>query len=115
MKFHLKTLSMWPSTLATLITLYLQPTFAAAQNIVQHGSFEFGETGSVGWTGDYGADTLVPWAADGVNFADVTFFLYQDLVTLPGQSYHLRFAMAGNQNWPGLISLQTLWGGAEVI
>jgi hypothetical protein len=82
-------------------------------NLVQNGSFEslslspWTQSGVGLWMGFGGA-------ADGANFAGIDGYLYQDLVTTPGQTYDLRFAMAGNINWPGLITMDTLWGGSVV-
>lgn len=88
-----------------------QTCYGDEPNIVQNGSFE---GGFPGWSGDLGVDMAVPFAADGSSLARVNSFIYQDLITMPGQTYHLRFAMAGNPNWPDLITLNTSWNGSLV-
>jgi hypothetical protein len=40
--------------------------------------------------------------------------IYQDLSTLPGQQYQLRFAMAGNISWPGIKEMEVYWGDGLV-
>ena len=98
-------------SLCVLLTYCLvAPRANAQQNIVHNGSFESGFTLSPWTTSGTGLFAGFEGAADGLNFADIGGFLYQDLATTPGLTYHLRFAMAGNINWPGLITMETLWG-----
>jgi hypothetical protein len=89
------------------------PSSAIPINLVQNGSFE--SLSLTPWTqSGVGIFAGFGGAADGGNFANLGGYLYQDLVTTPGQTYDLRFAMAGNINWPGLITMNTLWGGNVV-
>jgi len=83
-------------------------------NLIQNGSFENGLTA---WTSS-GVGLFLGFggAADGGNFANIQGggLVYQDFATTPGAIYHLRFAMAGNINWPGPITMDTLWGSNVV-
>ncbi len=75
---------------------FCPPGFGIPINLVQNGSFESGLTS---WSSSGVGEFLgFPDAADGGCFAGVGEYIYQDLVTTPGQAYDLRFAMAGNIN-----------------
>jgi hypothetical protein len=82
-------------------------------NLVQNGSFESSSLSPWGQS-DVGLWLGFPDAADGRNYAGIGGYLYQDIPTTAGQTYELQFAMAGNANWPGLITMNTLWGGNTV-
>jgi len=115
-----------------LMVLSLSGSFALADNIVINGNFETpfagqdfvmfqpGETFG-GWT------VTITWvdlvgtsvqAASGVQSVDLSGGsagqIYQDLATVPGQTYELRFAMAGSgvvEQQPPLIKLMEVgWG-----
>src|SRR6267142_1331131 len=75
-----------------LATLALQ---APAQNIVVNGSFESYGPPLNGWntTESYNVGNSSP--ADGQLFVMLSGNLYQDLPTVPGQVYQLRYAVAG--------------------
>ena len=80
----------------------------AQSSIVHNGGFE---NGTEGWTlGNLGMWVNFPDPAEGSIYAEVRTFTYQDLATVPGQTYHLQFAMAGNFNWPAPITMQISWG-----
>jgi hypothetical protein len=75
----------------------------AAQNLVRNGSFEEGwepvGLGLIGWSYHESFGVAIggansEFAADGEYLAMLTGPLYQDLSTIPGQNYHLRFAFA---------------------
>src|SRR3954471_24550456 len=91
-------------------TLVLEAT---AQNIVSNGSFETSGTTLAGWssTEGYGWESVTTTAADGQTFAIISGNLYQDLATVPGQVYKLRYAVAGNPGFQGYTPLETFWGG----
>jgi hypothetical protein len=91
-------------------TLVLEAT---AQNIVINGSFESAGTTLAGWssTEGYGWESVTTTAADGQTFAIISGNLYQDLPTVPGQVYRLRYAVAGNPGFQGFTPLETFWGG----
>jgi choice-of-anchor C domain-containing protein len=122
------------------IILHLTGQTAAAGpiNIVRNGSFETPSVGlgnnipyfaniefADGWTLDAGSIDHTGegfWqAADGVQTVDLsghfqTGSIYQDLTTTPGQSYRLRFALAGNpaeDSQPIKIGVVS-WGDDEV-
>ena len=88
-------------------------SFADQRNLVQNGSFE--SLSISPWVSS-GSGLFAGYesAADGRNFANIGGYLYQDLATTSGQTYHLRYAMAGNMNWPGLITMYALWGNDNV-
>src|SRR5215470_1726853 len=93
-----------------LSTLALQ---LPAQNVVVNGSFETFGTNIIGWNSTEGwtwagATTT---AADGQAFVFLSGNLYQDLPTVPGQVYRLRYAVAGNPAYQGPTPLQTFWAG----
>jgi len=90
-----------------LATLALQ---APAQNIVVNGSFESYGPPLNGWntTESYNVGNSSP--ADGQLFVMLSGNLYQDLPTVPGQVYQLRYAVAGWPLYQGLVTLQTYWG-----
>lgn len=85
----------------------------AAANLVVNGSFEQGFTGW-GYTYNFGVGFGFPSTADGANFGEVYGTIYQDLPTIPGQQYHLRFALAGNFNISDLTLLNVRWDGPQV-
>jgi hypothetical protein len=88
-------------------------SFGIPINLVQNGSFE--SLSLAPWTASkVGLFLGFGGAADGGNFAGLGGFIYQDLTTTPGQAYDLRFAMAGNINWPGQITMNTVWGDSLV-
>ncbi len=91
------------------------PTWAQT-SIVVNSSFEDRSNFLKGWDSAFGAGGLLvtPTAADGQNFAMITGDLFQDLPTIPGQVYQLRFALAGDPYWQGLTTLQIYWGGSLV-
>jgi hypothetical protein len=86
---------------------------ASAQDIVTNGSFESFGTTLTGWS------TTESWtwagvnsnAADGQAYVILAGNLYQDLSTVPGQVYRLRYAVAGEPSYQGPTTLQTYWGG----
>lgn len=85
-----------------------------AQNIVQNGSFE---SWTASWTGKFGLMLGFDGAADGRNFADISYtgdFAAQTLATTPGQAYQVSFAVSGNSSYPGLSIVQLSWGGSVV-
>lgn len=84
-----------------------------ADNIVFNGGFEQGGTGW-GWTYNRGIAYGLPDAADGRNWCDVFGTIYQDLPTVAGQEYQLRFALAGNCNIGTPQVIDVLWGEAAV-
>src|SRR5436309_1755697 len=88
----------------------------AQTNVVANGGFEDPRNFLQGWDSVYGAGGLLvsPTAAEGRNFAMVTGNLYQDLPTVPGKVYRLRYAVAGDPYWQGPTTLQTFWGGSLV-
>jgi hypothetical protein len=100
--------------LGLLVTIAMSvKCFSLPINLVQNGSFE--SMSLTPWTASHvGLFLGFGGAADGGNFAGLGGFLYQDLSTTPGQAYDLQFAMAGNVNWPGLITMDTYWGNSLV-
>jgi len=119
-----------------LLVLSLSASFALADNIVVNGNFETpfagqdfvmfqpGETFG-GWT------VAITWvdlvgtsvqAASGVQSVDLSGGsagqIYQDLATVPGQTYELRFAMAGSgvvEQQPPLIKLMEVGWGTTLV
>jgi len=89
---------------------------ASAQNIVTNGSFESFGTSINGWSTTEGWTWAGanPSAADGQAFVMLSGNLYQDLPTIPGQVYQLRYAMAGDPYYQGPVTLQTYWAGSLV-
>jgi len=87
---------------------------APAQNIVVNGSFESYGPPLSAWstTESYNAGNSDP--ADGLLFVMLNGNLYQDLATIPGQVYQLRYAVAGWPLYQGPTTLQTYWGGTLV-
>jgi choice-of-anchor C domain-containing protein len=83
-----------------------------------------GETFATAWVVESGSIDLVKtWQhASGHNSVDLDGHLrgaiYQDTATVPGQSYRLRFAMAGNPDRsfgePAVKQMQIWWGGASL-
>jgi choice-of-anchor C domain-containing protein len=121
---------------AALIVLSLPDSLAWASNIVVDGDFETpfagrdfvmfqpGETFG-GWTVAMTWVDLVGTsvqAAHGVQSVDLSGGsagqIYQDLATVPGQTYELRFAMAGSgvveQQEPKIKLMQVAWGASLV-
>lgn len=100
--------------LGLLITCSLSvASFGQPVNLVQNGNFG---SGLSDWMNS-GVGVFLGYSGEAAN-GDVNFvniagggYLYQDLTTTPGQIYDLSFAMAGNINWPGAITMDTLWGG----
>ena len=98
------------------ILLFL-PSFAFGQsNIVQNGSFEtvFHVPLMVPpWVWEATGGGLVvggSFAADGANYVFLSGgSIYQDLQTVPGQEYRVRFAMAGNGSGQR-IWMDVYWG-----
>jgi choice-of-anchor C domain-containing protein len=115
----------------------LSLAFASAEvshaNIVTNGDFETPDAGSSyvmyaagsafgGWSVETGSVDLVgtDWqAAAGRQSVDVTGStgdagsIYQDLSTIPGQTYMLRFALAGNPvGAPTMKSMEIWWGNS---
>ncbi|MBI5387900.1 MAG: hypothetical protein HZA90_24830 [Verrucomicrobia bacterium] len=105
---------------------HAQGTFSVrlpGENLVKNSSFEhFSHTPDLNlapwkWTGclayvqDY---DRIP-AAEGERFPMVCGQIYQDIVTLPGQAYQLRFAFGGNdQAQQNPEPLYVLWGTQRV-
>jgi len=90
-----------------LLSALAVTSLSAQSSIVLNGGFE---RGTEGWTlGNLGMWVNFPNPAEGSIYAELRTFTYQDLPTVVGQTYHLRFAMAGNANWPGPISMQISW------
>jgi hypothetical protein len=92
-------------------------TVGTAQNIVVNGSFEFfnGTVPPPPWNGPFGMFLGINGAADGRNFASVSStgdYAAQMLLTTPGQTYHLSFAVSGNSAFPGNSVALFKWGGA---
>ena len=103
-----------------------------AQNLVVNGSFEtppaggsfvsYGGGGNIGgWTvGGSGVDHIGGFwqAADGTQSVDLNGAnagsVFQDLVTIPGGQYRIRFALAGNPFGFEAKHLSVLWDGAQV-
>jgi len=87
-------------------------------SIVHAGSFEVDEETPPGewrWNGPQ----LVGWAgwsgaAHGAAFLGLPQYVYQDLTTVPGQSYELRYYMAGDIWNQGQATMDALWGGSIV-
>jgi hypothetical protein len=114
MKTMLKIIHSPSSILIGLLLCSSESGLIAQQNIVQNSSFEGGwQNGPVGWGWTYniGLFGATPSAANGGFWADVYGTIYQDLQTLPGQQYHLRFALAGNFNISAPQVLNVLWDG----
>ena len=103
------------------------------QNIVTNGDFETPNAGS-SWIVYSAGQTFGNWtvesgtvehygpvwkAANGSQSVDVTGVsagaLYQDLSTSPGQTYLLRFAMAGNPGGGPAIKQMEVWWGATKL
>ncbi|MBL8045536.1 MAG: DUF642 domain-containing protein [Anaerolineales bacterium] len=103
---------------------------AQAQNLVTNGDFEsplvapplavyYAPTNFGGWVVDFGSVELIAngyWqAASGVQSVDLSGWakggIYQDLSTATGQSYLLRFALAGNpMGAPQIKQVEVRWG-----
>ena len=97
------------------------PTVGLRNNIPYFANIEFADS----WTLDAGSIDHTGedfWqAADGVQTVDLsghfeTGSIYQDLTTTPGQSYLLRFALAGNpaEDSPPIKNGVVFWGDDEV-
>ncbi len=99
--------------LGAMLVLALSVRARGAANIVFNGGFEQGGAGW-GWTYNLGIASGFPDAAEGGNWADVYGTIYQDLPTLPGQRYHMQFALAGNFNISTPTVVNVLWDGVRV-
>ena len=91
----------------------LSTSSVAVPNLVQNGSFESGDVGW-GWTYNFGIAYGFPGAAAGGNFAEVYGTIYQTLATTPGQTYDVRFALAGNFNIASLTTADIVWGNQDL-
>jgi len=115
MKTNLRKLVTPAFVLIAAALLLSQSRLSAQQNIVQNGSFDVGwENNSIidwGYTYNEGLDEGCPDAdADGC-YAEVYGTLFQDLQTVPGQTYQLQFALSGI-SVPS--TLDVLWGGESI-
>lgn len=116
-KIIIKTMLAGTSAAVGLLFCSGEGRLVAQENIVRNGSFEGGwQNGPIGWgwtynVGLYGETT---GAADGRYWADAFGTLYQDLTTIPGGNYHLRFALAGNFNISAPTAAKVLWNGTEI-
>jgi alpha-tubulin suppressor-like RCC1 family protein len=110
------------TTMGFVLTLWTVSATAQdiVSNLVQNGSFEN--------LGPHYND-LSPWAgegvilavdepgraADGNNFVTVNRSLYQDIPTVPGQDYVIRFAFGGNEGTQvNNTPMSLLWDGQEI-
>ena len=122
---------------ATIAVVAVLAAFAVApvwsQNLVSNGDFETPDAGSHvttyyagetfgDWTVDFGNVDHVGglWeAASGRQSVDLTGYtagaIYQDLSTIPGQQYRLRFAMSGNPENPPPVSEMEVWWGSYLV
>jgi choice-of-anchor C domain-containing protein len=108
-------------------------TVQERQNIVTNGDFEVPDAGSTfvtyragqsfgGWTvesGDIDHTGTLWQAASGRQSVDLnrcsTGLIHQDLSTIPGQTYLLRFALAGNPDGePAIKQMEALWDPTSV-
>ncbi|MHB8522252.1 MAG: hypothetical protein ACYDH9_16045 [Limisphaerales bacterium] len=101
------------------LTAVAQGSFGSGENLAHDGSFEsasFGPPGPWRWSG------CLEWvinepqrAAEGSNFVVVCGLIYQDIATVPGLPYELRFAFGGNeQEQQNLEPLHVRWGNQEI-
>jgi hypothetical protein len=104
------------------LTATAQSSFERGDNLVGNGSFE-----SLSFSPDV---NLSPWqwsgcmslvvnepqrAAEGSNFAVVCGLIYQDIATVPGLTYEVRFAFGGNeQEQQNRESLHVTWASQEI-
>jgi choice-of-anchor C domain-containing protein len=123
------------SLLVLATNLALSPQNASAQNLIVNGSFEepggvetwlvFGAgPGLPGWTVESGTVEIVGtyWqAAEGSQSLDLNGIyeeigtIYQDVPTLAGQRYKVRFAYAGNVGCgPTIKTTRVTWDGQEL-
>jgi hypothetical protein len=105
-------------TSALLLGFEPKAFVAAAQNIVQNGSFEqvtYVPLRIDPWVPVRWSALLGNWdnAPDGVNYILVDT-IYQDLLTAPGQQYTLNFNVAADLYSEPSARLRVLWGGASV-
>jgi hypothetical protein len=98
-----------------LLFMALTVELRAQSNIVFNGSFETYGATLTGWysTEGYGWTGVANNAADGQTYANISGNLYQDLSTVPGQVYQLRYAVSGNSS-SDIRTLLTYWGGTLV-
>src|SRR5262245_8243332 len=89
---------------------------ANAQNIVSNGSFESFSNGISGWSTTEGLTWANGYsnAADGQAYVFLSGNIFQDLPTVPGQVYRLRYALAGDPSQPINPTLQTGWAGTLI-
>jgi PEP-CTERM motif len=95
--------------------LMVEHAWPSQQSVVQNGSFELPFSGwpLAFWTGDFGFCQGCA-GADGGNFVQIDIpsaFAVQTLTTIPGQLYHVSFAISGNSSFPGQSIVQLSWGG----
>jgi hypothetical protein len=114
---HARTLKRW---LGAVLLIFASPMARSQSNIVENGSFETVlfmpfQIPPWTWTSTTGA-LMTGWigAGDGVNYMLLGGTVYQDLVTVSGQQYRLRFAMAGNWNAEDLIWTDVFWGDTRI-
>ncbi len=107
--------------ITTGLILALWPVSAPAQagNLVQNGSFEnVGAGFSLSSWSERSIDVVddeALRAADGSVFVVVHGSLYQDIPTVPGEQYVLRFAFGGSEQvWATNTPMILLWGGQQV-
>jgi choice-of-anchor C domain-containing protein len=130
-------------TRAADLTLTIQPSAGGllldesfsggvAQDIVTNGDFETPDAGP-GWVVYHAGQTFGGWTVEsgtvehkgvwqdarGRQSVDLTGVgagaIYQDLATVPGQTYQLRFAMAGNPGGgPAVKRMEVWWGDTGV-
>ena len=97
-----------PGRLAILLTaavVFLCAERAQATNQVFNGSFELFEAG---W-GFGGLDVRVNWpSADGTNHVGIVNTLWQDIPTLPGETYYVRFSAKS-------VTLSTVYFGGQAV
>ncbi|MEW6159658.1 MAG: immunoglobulin domain-containing protein, partial [Verrucomicrobiota bacterium] len=85
---------------------------AIAGNLVKNPSFEmFTDAGFTDWSGGSGGH-INESAPDGVNFAFFNGSMWQDIPTIPGEPYRLRFSYANEQGFDTIMSVR--FGGKEV-
>ncbi|MFN7139311.1 MAG: immunoglobulin domain-containing protein, partial [Limisphaerales bacterium] len=85
----------------------------AQANLLVNGGFESGwSNGIPGWhtSQNVGLASGYSNAAEGTNYVRIYGTLSQDVPTIPGRLYQLRFAMAGNLEYPEQHILSVRWG-----
>lgn len=116
----------------TLAFLLFGATALRAQNLASNGDFELPNVGATylgvaagvnlwGWTvEDWSVDVIGGYwrAARGNQSLDLSGDqpggIHQDLVTAPGQTYNLRFAMAGNPDYASVKAMEVWWGNQKL-